>query len=98
MSKHSKLKARLWRRQNGLCCYCLRQLSAVLPVPNKRVPRNTATLEHLRRRADGGRTSKDNCALACFHCNSSRGDMNWVEYATSRRDWPKPAIPLEAAA
>ncbi len=33
-----------------------------------------ASLEHLRRRADGGDDAPANLAMACAYCNSSRRD------------------------
>lgn len=33
-----------------------------------------ATVEHLRRRAEGGDDAPENLALACAYCNSSRGE------------------------
>jgi hypothetical protein len=38
------------------------------------------TIEHLRRKADGGTSHPDNKALACYECNSERGDMDWLTY------------------
>lgn len=45
-------------------------------------PRNAATIEHLRRRADGGTDRLDNLAIACLQCNYMRGTMSWVEFKT----------------
>jgi len=41
-----------------------------------------ATVEHLQRREDGGKTVKDNLAIACHPCNSSRGRVDWLTYKT----------------
>jgi hypothetical protein len=38
------------------------------------------TIEHLRRKIDGGTGHLDNKALACLECNSGRGDMDWLTY------------------
>lgn len=69
-------------KQHGICCYCGQPMTlaynGTVPFPN------TATIEHLRRRADGGLTVPDNLALACHDCNSARGAMNWVEFKTVR--------------
>lgn len=79
------LRTLLHRNQGGLCCYC----RCVLMMPNgmiwtgkrRHTPR-AATFEHLRKRQDGGTNHRDNLALACKRCNSSRGSRSWVEFAT----------------
>lgn len=49
-------------------------------------PKHMATIEHLRRVADGGDNCLDNLAMACWECNNGRGTMNWVEYKTVRAE------------
>ncbi len=44
-----------------------------------------ASLEHLRRRCDGGTSRLDNLALACVQCNNGRGSMNWLVYTSLKR-------------
>ncbi|WP_246590409.1 MULTISPECIES: HNH endonuclease [Rhizobium] len=53
--------------------------------PPWKQPPNAETLEHLRRRADGGRNNRDNIALACKRCNEERGGMDWLLYTSYRR-------------
>ena len=53
--------------------------------PPRRRPDNAETIEHLRRRSDGGRNNRDNIALACKRCNQERGAMDWLTYTTWRR-------------
>ncbi|MDK1489407.1 HNH endonuclease [Sinorhizobium sp. 7-81] len=48
--------------------------------------RDAATLEHLRRRADGGKNNPDNLAVACKACNDGRGAIDWLSYASWRRN------------
>lgn len=82
-----KLKAALFRVQGGRCCYCGRAVE-LAPEPwgmGEAPPDSFATLEHLRRKVDGGRLSPDNVALACWPCNNQRGDLSWVEFATLRQ-------------
>ncbi|MCS0463321.1 MULTISPECIES: HNH endonuclease [Rhizobium] len=45
-----------------------------------------ATLEHLRRRADGGKDNRDNFAAACKSCNDSRGKWDLLFYASWKRN------------
>ncbi|MGV1793815.1 HNH endonuclease [Rhizobium sp. A37_96] len=44
-----------------------------------------ATIEHLRRRADGGSDHSDNLALACKECNDGRGEVDWLTYRSFKR-------------
>lgn len=75
--KHRNL---LIRYQQNKCCYCECQM---LPA-NTRLgvgfhPRG-ATVEHLRRKSDGGSNSIQNKAVACYECNSGRGSIDWLTY------------------
>lgn len=79
-----QLKALLFERQEGKCCYCGGEIE-LHPEPwgfGNTTPPNFATFEHLRRKRDGGGSNPDNLALACFLCNTSRGETNWVEFKT----------------
>ena len=78
------LKINLFEQQSGQCCYCGRAVD-LHPSPwatGERTPDHFATIEHLRRIADGGTNDPDNLAIACFACNGSRGAMNWVAFKT----------------
>lgn len=68
-------------KQGSKCCYCGQEMT----VP----PRGVAghhpqqeTLEHLRRKIDGGKNDLDNLALSCRECNVGRGSMDWLTYKT----------------
>lgn len=83
-SERAKLKAFLHQRQHGACCYC-GCLTFLHPKPwrlGDSPPADFATLEHLRRKADGGTNHPDNVAIACWQCNNERGDLTWVEFKT----------------
>ncbi len=73
-------KKALFVAQKGLCCYCQRKLSLLSSRKNERNPPNMATIEHLRRKTDGGTSRRDNLALACAPCNNGRGDTDWLTY------------------
>lgn len=76
----------LLERQKYRCCYCdCHLLYPHAVTDNGRPHPRAATLEHLRRRADGGDGSLDNKAVACRECNSSRGEMDWLSYKTLKR-------------
>jgi len=47
---------------------------------------NSATLEHLQRKADGGGNTKSNLVLACRDCNQRRGERDPVAYHLLRSD------------
>lgn len=81
-----KKRAVLWAKQDGRCCYCQVALKPV-PAKKSRKPLHpaTETLEHLRRKVDGGTHRNDNIALACLECNTGRGSMDWLSYTTYRR-------------
>jgi len=70
--------SRLWDAQRGRCCYCERPL---LRDAKQNHPAR-CTLEHLRRKADGGRDNVDNLALACRECNEGRGSLDWLTYTS----------------
>lgn len=44
----------------------------------KRLRHDSEMLEHLNRRSDGGGNERDNIALACHECNSTRGNVDWL--------------------
>ena len=78
--RKKNLKAKLFSLQGGVCCYCgtkLRLRSGPLSPFH-------ATIEHLRRKVDGGTDRRDNLAVACFPCNSGRGDTDWLTYKSMK--------------
>lgn len=81
-NRRQRLRARLYKLQNGACCYCGRQMRLVDGSGNH--PKNRATLEHLKRECDGGTMRLDNVACACFECNSGRGDHDWLTYKSMK--------------
>ncbi len=71
-----KLVGLLNSKQRGKCCYCEKKVdmhcSETHPL--------RATLEHLKRREDGGGSKLDNVAMACRQCNAGRGSVDWFIY------------------
>jgi 5-methylcytosine-specific restriction endonuclease McrA len=67
-------------RQGGKCCYC--GVKMVAPTANSK---RAMTAEHLKPKSAGGGASKDNIVAACVSCNSERGAMNWLEFATIKQ-------------
>lgn len=70
--------------QDGRCFYCTEPMSLSFSARDN-IWGNAATLEHLRRRADGGRGGM-NMVLACRDCNQRRGERGWEEYRSQRLD------------
>lgn len=73
-------RGRLKAAQQNRCCYCDRPMSWRSPFHPRR-----ATIEHLRRKADGGGNELDNLALACLECNGGRGTTDWLTYKSFKR-------------
>lgn len=81
MTKNLSVMATLRVRQGGKCCYCEKPMVRFKgKYPAGGPPANAETVEHLRRRADGGTNRRDNLALACHDCNQSRGNVDWLTY------------------
>lgn len=59
--KAAGLRTRLYERSSR-CYWCDKQLAFT-----------DATVEHVIRRCDGGRTTMENCVIACGPCNHNRG-------------------------
>ncbi|RAL98695.1 HNH endonuclease [Agrobacterium sp. MS2] len=76
---HRKL---LRKAQGGKCCYC--GIKMRNPQAGGQQFPDSETIEHLRRRADGGDNSLNNKALACFRCNVERGEIDWLTYKSFR--------------
>lgn len=75
----------LRKRQNNRCCYCQTFMFRYQgPQPKGGLPASAETLEHLRRKIDGGTNHPDNLALSCFACNSGRGSIDWLTYKSLR--------------
>lgn len=60
------LRCRLAEAQNWKCCWCGRETTEVSGK------KNSATLEHIVPRCQGGTDDPDNLAMACSRCNSKR--------------------------
>lgn len=72
-------------KQGYRCCYCGSHLLYPHAVLGSGRPHpRAATIEHLRRRADGGDGSLDNKAVACHECNTGRGSTDWMTYKSMK--------------
>lgn len=61
------IRNRLAEAQNWHCCWC-----GVLTVPEPN-QKNSATIEHVTPRCQGGEDHPDNYAMSCYNCNIKRG-------------------------
>jgi 5-methylcytosine-specific restriction endonuclease McrA len=82
MSKHETVRTILRHKQGNNCCYCGVQMFRFKGgnLPKGGLPPAAETLEHLRRKVDGGTNRTDNLALSCAACNSGRGSIDWLTY------------------
>jgi 5-methylcytosine-specific restriction endonuclease McrA len=71
----------LFRHQNGLCCYC----GDAMLIGDHSHPK-CATLEHLKRKCEGGTNHIGNLAIACSECNNGRQSKSWLEWKTIQMD------------
>ena len=81
--ENGKLRSRMFLEQKQRCCYCNRIMRKPR-ISEKQDRPNTATIEHLQRRSEGGSNKMGNKRIACFECNNGRGDTNWLEWKTIR--------------
>ncbi|WP_352951500.1 HNH endonuclease [Mesorhizobium sp. M1322] len=75
----------LFGQQEGCCFYCGQMMSLSF-ARRDNIWGNSATLEHLQRKADGGGSGKANVVLACKDCNQRRGNRPVEVYRALRRD------------
>ena len=86
----AQLRRLVIERANGRCEYCLVRSSDVL-LPHEP--------DHILATKHGGRTTADNLALACIHCNRRKGsDLASIDSVTGQvtplfnprtQDWPE---------
>lgn len=79
----------MWSWQAGLCFYCdretwLPQSDTDMQTLSIETTNAMATREHLVRLADGGVNGGDNLVMACFECNSARGEVSWELYLDNK--------------
>lgn len=58
----------LYQRDNFTCQYC-----------GSHLPPDRLSIDHIRPRSKGGKTSWDNCVLACVRCNTRKADRSLTE-------------------
>lgn len=68
----SKLREDVWWESDKRCSYCTVELTI-----------ETATMDHVRPKADGGRRRKSNIVIACVPCNTRKGKLSVEEFLRS---------------
>jgi 5-methylcytosine-specific restriction endonuclease McrA len=68
----------LYRRDKFACQYC-----------NARPGTEELTIDHVIPKSKGGRTTWENCVLACLACNTRKGNKGLHEVGLSLRTEPK---------
>ncbi len=71
-------RTQLSEAQNHRCCWCGKR---TVFVPNRK---DSATIEHVTPRSQGGADHPDNYAVACGGCNTARGNMPAEEFMLRR--------------
>lgn len=64
------MRTRLAESQNWRCCWCGRHTSIF------RNRRDSATIEHVTPKSEGGTDDWENLAMSCARCNSTRGSQS----------------------
>jgi 5-methylcytosine-specific restriction endonuclease McrA len=67
-----EVRERLFKQQKGLCFYCNKRMSLTSRRAKGQPAKNFATFEHLIRRSEGGKFTKENIVLAHRVCNSKK--------------------------
>lgn len=87
ISKRKAMRKWLWEKQRHRCFWC----NSRTKLPDGPPPsnRNTATLDHLVAKSAGGKVLLNNIVVACFVCNSDRGNRT----ARKTIQWLKKKLP-----
>lgn len=72
------------KAQGDECCYCGVTMLFMSFPKGQRDPRQ-ATLEHVLAISKGGSHTFDNCAIACWGCNSSKGNKTLDEWRANEQ-------------
>jgi len=67
--KDPKYRESIFKRENGVCFYCL-----------KKVTKENCVLDHMVSQANGGDNTYRNIVAACHECNAWKRDMNGSDF------------------
>lgn len=83
--RKKRIKERWYELGHKRCHYCCRQLNYVSGH------KNSATVEHMVPKSQGGTLDIVNCLVVCSECNSKRASKNFRGYVTGsrlpRKEW-----------
>jgi 5-methylcytosine-specific restriction endonuclease McrA len=77
--EYPELRRRLYREQDGLCYYCKRPVRLAFKGMPHENP-DHATIDHKVPRNLGGTDDVANIVVACWSCNSVKGDMTAEQF------------------
>jgi len=77
------VRTRLAEAQNWRCCWCGRHTSI------KRSRRDSATIEHVLPKSQGGTDDWENLAMSCARCNSNRGSQDMETFVPPAKNKKK---------
>jgi 5-methylcytosine-specific restriction endonuclease McrA len=77
------MRTRLAEAQNWRCCWCGRHASIF------RSRRDSATIEHVTPKSEGGTDAWENLAMSCARCNSSRGSEDAATFVAPSKNQKK---------
>lgn len=77
------VRTRLAEAQNWRCCWCGRHVSIF------RGRRDSATIEHVLPKSQGGTDDWENLAMSCARCNSDRGSQDMETFVPSAKNKKK---------
>ncbi len=80
---HNLYVNNVWKIKSGdYCWYC-----------RKQIPKEKLTIEHIFPRSKEGTDDMDNIVLVCQNCNSSKRDLDLLEwFFTIKNCWPAPYV------
>lgn len=74
-------RARLFRKQGGLCFYChVPMILLESHPPNGKLPINAATIEHIFGRLNPKRRKRSPIVAACNKCNRDRNRLDLEQF------------------
>jgi len=68
----------LFKRDNYSCQYC-----------NRKPGSSELTIDHIKPRSCGGKSTWENCVVACVECNAKKSDLSLEESGLKLRKLPK---------
>ena len=74
MSNKYVIRRKLYKKYNGKCFYCGREVELTYDKPN------SAVIEHVIPKSRGGASNYSNYVLACSKCNMLKGTLTLKEF------------------